>query len=108
MTPESGATAWVPDACTLPTVEQPLRTLEFATLLGETARRVHRRSATRLEVVIPAAAESAARDLARRESECCAFFAFSFEGDADDTVMGIEVPPAHSDILDAMQARAAR
>ncbi len=36
MTTESG---WVPDACTLPTVDQPLRVAEFDDLFARAAKR---------------------------------------------------------------------
>jgi hypothetical protein len=60
-----------------------------------------------LDLVLPRAVEKAARDLARRESECCAFFAFEFEQAGDDVVMRIAVPPAQVEVLDALEARVA-
>jgi hypothetical protein len=45
-------------------------------------------------------------DLTDRESRCCSFFEFSVDGDDDGLVLGIAVPPARSDILDALTARA--
>ncbi|BBZ16187.1 hypothetical protein [Mycolicibacterium gadium] len=93
---------WVPEACTLPTSERPLRLAEFGELFTWVLRseRVHD---TRLDLVLPADVESAARDVARRESECCSFFTFEFDGAGDDVVMRIEVPVAHTDVLDAIE-----
>jgi hypothetical protein len=36
--------------------------------------RAERPDPTRLDLVVPRAVEAAARDLARRESDCCSFF----------------------------------
>jgi len=99
---------WAPDACTLPTAQRPLRVAEFDDVFTA-ARRSQRPAPTRLDLVLPRAVESAARDLARRESECCSFFTFEFEslGDdlGDDVVMHIAVPPEHVGVLDALEAR---
>ena len=99
---------WAPDACTLPTAQRPLRVAEFDDVFTA-VRRSQRPAPTRLELVLPGAVESAARDLARRESECCSFFTFEFEsvGDdrGDDVVMHIAVPPEYVGVLDALEAR---
>jgi len=97
---------WAPDACTLPTTERPLRVAEFNELFTA-ARRAERPQATRLDVVLPREVEAAGRDLARRESECCSFFAFEFESVGDDVVLHISVPPSQVEVLDALEARAA-
>ncbi len=39
--------SWVPDACTLPTVEQPLRLKEFDDLFRDAVSAVHHIDATR-------------------------------------------------------------
>ena len=85
---------WAPDACTLPTVERPLRVAEFDDLFTA-VRRSERGLPTRLDLVLPRDIEAAARDLARRESDCCSFFTFDFESVGDDAVM-------HIDVLDAL------
>src|SRR5690348_16526591 len=64
------------DACTLPTAERPLRLAEFQTLFATALRGQERLSPTHLRWRIDPAAESTARDLTARESECCSFFAF--------------------------------
>jgi hypothetical protein len=97
---------WAPDACTLPTAERPLRVAEFDDLFTFVVR-AQRRVPTRLDLVLPRDIEATARDLARRESECCSFFTFGFEAVGDDVVMHIAVPPEHVEVLDALEARAA-
>lgn len=98
---------WAPDACTLPTTERPLRGAEFEDLFA-LARRKMRPQTTRLDLVVPSNIEAAARDLARRESECCSFFAFDFESAGDVVVMHISVPPEQVGVLDAIEARVAQ
>jgi hypothetical protein len=97
---------WTPDACTLPTSERPLRVAEFDDLFAFVVR-AERREPKRLDLVLRRIVEAPARDLARRESECCSFFTFEFESIGDDLVMRIGVPPEHVAVLDAIQARAA-
>ena len=94
----------VPDVCTLPTAERPLRVAEFDELFTKVLR-VDRATPTSLQLVLPRAADFTARDLTDRESQCCSFFAFGFESDGENVMMRIEVPPAHKDVLDALEAR---
>ena len=68
---------WAPEACTLPTSERPLRVAEFDDLFGLVLRSERVTEATRLDLCAAADVEAAARDLARRESECCSFFTSS-------------------------------
>jgi hypothetical protein len=97
---------WTPEACTLPTAERPLRVAEFDDLFTA-VRRSERPQPRLLDLALPRDIEVAARDLARSESECCSFFAFEFEDVGDDVVMHIAVPPAHVEVLDALEARVA-
>lgn len=97
---------WAPEACTLPTADRPLRIAEFDDLFTFVVR-AERRAATLLDLVLRRIVEDVARDLARRESQCCEFFTFHFEAAGDDVVMHIGVPPRHVDVLDALEARAA-
>jgi hypothetical protein len=103
ITPSSGD--WVPDSCTLPTAEQPVRIAEFDRLFAESVRHTDRPSRTRLDLLLDADAEPAARDLAARESACCSFFAFIFDSTIDGLVMRIEVPGNQAEVLDALAAR---
>jgi hypothetical protein len=52
--------------------------------------------------------ETAARDLARRESECSWFFTFEFDSADENVVMHIGVPQSQADVLDGLEARVAR
>ncbi|GAB4588818.1 hypothetical protein [Nocardia sp. IFM 10818] len=101
--------AWVAvDACALPTTEQPLRIAEFDALFRDALRGIDRVSPTRLRLDLDAAAETRARELAARESSCCSFFAFGFAQAGKQLVrMDIDVPPARSEVLDGLAARAA-
>jgi hypothetical protein len=98
---------WAPDACTLPTEERPLRVAEFDDLFAYVLRS-DRREPTYLEIAIPADVEAAARDLARRESECCSFFTFHFDSAGESVIMRIEVSPDQIAVLDAIETRVAR
>ncbi|ORB61600.1 hypothetical protein [Mycolicibacterium tusciae] len=95
---------WAPDACTLPTSERPLRIAAFSDLFGHVLRWT-RSETTRLDLVLPSDIESAARDLAGRESECCSFFTFTFEVADDHLVMHICVPTSQVVVLDAIETR---
>jgi hypothetical protein len=97
---------WAPDACTLPTPERPLRVAEFDALFSDVLR-MQRPDPTRLDLVLPREAETAARDLAARESECCSFFTFEFEAAGDDVVMHVGVPPQQVEVLDAIEGHVA-
>lgn len=96
---------WVPDACTLPTVEQPTRVAEFDRFFAESVRSLARPAPTRLDLHVAAAAEAAARDLAARESTCCSFFTFDFDTTGTGLVMRVGVPAAYVEVLDAFAAR---
>jgi hypothetical protein len=95
---------WAPDSCTLPSAERPLRVVEFDDLFASVLRS-ERPEGTRLELVIPRALEASARDLARRESQCCSFFSFGFETAGDDVLMRVSVPPPQVGVLDALATR---
>lgn len=114
---------WVPDTCTLPTVECPTRLAEFDALFATALLAQERLSPTRLRWLLRAAAEPAARDLTARETECCSFFSFTFRraGSAapgsttapapvrhdEPLTVDVAVPPAHVAVLDALAERAA-
>lgn len=106
MTTTGTADGWVPSACTLPTVEQPLRLAEFDNFFRTAVHEATRTKPTHLNLVIAPESEAVARDLAERESLCCSFFEFAFESAADGgLVMRIGVPDEHADVLDALYAR---
>ena len=105
---------WVPAACTLPTVEQPLRLAEFDTLFTTSLRSVERSSARHARLVLAGDGTLAARvrQLADAETSCCSFFTFTLTpltSDRTNTIsvaLDIEVPPAHSEVLAALVGRA--
>lgn len=96
---------WVPDACTLPTAEQPFRVAEFDQLFAEHLRSAERVDAQTLDLTLDPSAEATAADLIARESECCSFFTFTLTGALQ---LRITVPPAHTAVLDGLTARLPR
>jgi hypothetical protein len=109
---DQGATelAWVPDACALPTAEQPLRLAEFDELFTAAVRGADRLATRQLRVTLSGGAdlEESVRDLADPEAQCCSFFSFTVSTPEPGLVrLDIEVPAGHVDVLDALQARAA-
>jgi hypothetical protein len=99
--------AWVPEACTLPTAERPLRVAEFDELFATALRGQQRVAPTLLRWRLDRAAEPAARDLADRETRCCSFFTFTFAPAGDDVQVDVEVRAASAGVLDALAERAA-
>lgn len=102
---------WVPQACTLPTAQQPLRLAEFDDLFANALDNSERlsRQHLRLNLTGPAHLQATVQDLAARENECCSFFAFTVTSEAPGRVaFDIEVPAAHADVLDALADRAVR
>lgn len=98
---------WVPQACTLPTVEQPLRRAEFDGLFAEDVLNVSHESPHRLRLQLRADPDAAARaaGLAVKETGCCSFFSFDL-AIADGTVsLDVSVASAHTAVLAALAAR---
>lgn len=104
-----GVWTWAtPDACTLPTAEQPLRVAEFDGLFAHAVTWVDRPDATRLLLGLrpdPSVAARAA-DLAVRESECCSFFTFALTVNGERLHLEVTVPGERTDVLDSLAARA--
>jgi hypothetical protein len=102
----------VPDACTLPTAERPLRLAEFDELFATAVRRVEQVNTThiRLWLTGPAGLEATVRDLTARETECCSFFTFTVTGrrtdDGSALTLDIEVPDQYADVLASLTVRA--
>ena len=102
----------VPDACTLPTVDQPLRLAEFDSLFATALRTVQPDGPTRTRMLLsgPAGLEATVRDLTARESECCSFFTFTVTGKpvdgAEAVTLVIAVPDAYADVLESLTDRA--
>ena len=99
---------WAPSACTLPTVERPLREREFSALFATALRDVHQVDATRADLVLEPASEATARDLAARELSCCSFFTFDFANAGGALTMSVTVPAQHAAVLEALVATAKR
>jgi hypothetical protein len=97
----------VPEACTLPTVEQPVRLAEFDSLFATSLVGQTRIAPHLLRWSLDPKAEEVARDLTARETECCSFFRFDFTLQPDGLVVDVQVPPAQVKVLDALAARAA-
>lgn len=101
----------VPEACTLPTAEQPVRLAEFDELFA-TVHRVDPVSAThaRLHLIGAAGLAARVRDLTARETECCSFFTFTTTpapaAGGEAVVLDIEVPPAYAEVLASLTGRA--
>ena len=97
------------NACTLPTVERPLRLAEFDALFTEAVRSV-RSDDGRLWMHLTgdAGLRERVRDLAHREGACCSFFTFVVDGSDTDVTLEITVPPERRDILTALADRAVR
>lgn len=104
---------WSPiAACTLPTVEQPLRAAEFDDLFVDTLTEIDQEVDTRVRLSLvgaPGLVERV-RELVERESRCCSFFEFTiheFDSGVDrnrqvGVHLGIAVPPSHAGVLAAM------
>ena len=98
---------WVPESCTLPTVERPLRVAEFDALFATVTRPAERRGAMRLRVHLPGGPDTLARvrDLVAREAACCEFFSFELRPSDTDTELDVGVPESQVAVLDAVQRR---
>ncbi|MEV0453894.1 hypothetical protein [Catellatospora methionotrophica] len=109
MTEHDPGPGWVPQACTLPTAQQPLRLAEFDAVFTCAVRTAERVGDTHLRLTMSGGPdlEARVRDLAASESECCSFFTFTTSSNAPGQVtLDIEVPPAHADVLSALAQRA--
>lgn len=98
---------WAPQACTLPTVEQPSRLAEFDELFATAVRAVERLDASRVRFDLrpePAVAARAA-DLLVRETDCCSFFTFTLTATGGTLLLEVSVPSAHVEVLDALVDR---
>ncbi|MEH1127249.1 hypothetical protein [Micromonospora sp. CPCC 206061] len=109
MTEISAPGAFTPDACTLPTVERPLRLAEFDDLFTTGVRSVHRvdRTRSRLELEPDPQIAARAADLVVRETGCCGFFTFTLTASQGQVLLEVAVPDSQVDVLDALTDRAA-
>lgn len=98
----------MPQACTLPTADRPLRVAEFDELFDGSVRSVVRSDLTRLRVQLEARPQVAAwcASLAVRETECCSFFTFAITASGGELWLDVTVPDVHVGVLDGLQERA--
>ncbi|NHC22978.1 hypothetical protein G6553_07315 [Nocardioides sp. IC4_145] len=99
---------WVAAACTLPTVEQPLRRQEFDDLFATDVLDVIEESATRTRFSLRPDAQAASRAaaLAVKETGCCSFFDFDLAIAGGKVTLSIGTAPAHQEVLAALTTRA--
>jgi hypothetical protein len=100
--------SWAPQACTLPTSEQPLRVAEFDQFFTDAVRSVDRAAPTRLVLDLEPTAEvaSQAAGLAARETGCCSFFTFTLTASGGALGLEVSVPAGYVNVLDALAHRA--
>jgi len=104
----------VPDACTLPTVERPLRLAEFDTLFTTAVRTVETLDPThaRMRLAGPTGLDATVRDLTARETACCSFFTFTVtavpdaDPDTEALTLDVRVPARYADVLASLAGRA--
>jgi hypothetical protein len=98
---------WVPESCTLPTAERPLRVAEFDALFATVTRPAERLGPMRLRLHLPGGPDAlaGARDLVARETGCCSFFSFELRPSGTATELDVGVPGSQVAVLDAVQRR---
>lgn len=98
----------MPEACTLPSVEQPVRRDEFDELFGSDVLVVVRESptTTRFELRADAEVASRAATLAVKETGCCSFFAFDLAIAEGEVTLRVSTAADHQDVLAALTGRA--
>jgi hypothetical protein len=108
MTNNLMADDWVPAACTLPTVDQPLRRAEFDDLFANDVLTVDQISPAEVRFELRADPEVAGRaaSLAARETGCCSFFTFDLTITDGRLAMVVSTAPEHAPVLAALTARA--
>ena len=99
---------WSSEACTLPTVDQPLRRAEFDDLFRQHVVTAVRTTTQALRLELRDGQEVAARAalLAVKETGCCSFFTFDLHISEGKAAMVISTDPAHGDIITALAERA--
>ncbi len=99
---------FAPAACTLPTVQQPLRVREWDELFATGTLRVDRPDPHHAVFDLHPDPKNAGRaaDLAIRESQCCSLFRFSLFASGGRLVLDVSVQTAQVEILDALVGQA--
>jgi hypothetical protein len=93
-----------PQACTLPTVERPLRVAEFDRLFTRAAAAVERLGPQAARIVLPPSPETAAEaaNLVVRETRCCSFFTFFLIATGGQVHLEVRVPQDQTPVLDSL------
>jgi hypothetical protein len=104
----SASESWAPSACTLPTVERPMRIAEFDRLFADAVRVVGRPEPTRLTLELEPSDAVAAQtaSLVVRETACCSFFTFNLIATGGALRLEVSVPLGHVDVMDALEVQA--
>jgi hypothetical protein len=91
----------IPIACTLDGAAARAQLNEWRFLVTDAVERCVRVSPTRTELVLRSDVDglSALAHLTQLETRCCAFFRFTFEVNATNFVLTIEVPTEASPVL---------
>ncbi|MBB5926598.1 hypothetical protein [Streptomyces echinatus] len=99
--------AWVPQSCTLPTEQRPLRVAEWDELFTERLTALSRPEPLRLHLDLAGGpgVEERVRDLAEREGCCCSFFTFTVTSAEDLIGLDIAVDQRHAAVLEALAVR---
>lgn len=99
---------WVPQTCTLPMAEQPLRVAEFDALFAEAVTSVERIGPDRVRMDLRAEPGVAGRaaELAAAETGCCSFFTFTLTASGGSLSLEVSLPSQYVEVLDALSARA--
>ncbi|MFG1925360.1 hypothetical protein [Cryptosporangium sp. NPDC048952] len=91
----------IPESCTLPTAERPLRVAEFDALFAASVRGVERLAPEHLVLTLGDFDRATVEDLIARETACCSFFTFTL----NESTLHVEVPAAHVAVLDSLASR---
>ncbi|WP_407547661.1 hypothetical protein QOM21_01500 [Streptomyces sp. Pv4-95] len=101
--------AWVPQSCTLPMQELPLRVAEWDALFSDRLTSLSRPHPLHLRLYLAGGpgVEDLVRDLVGRESGCCSFFTFTTAPGEELIRLDISVDQAHETVLETLASRAA-
>ena len=99
---------WLPEASSLPTVEQPLRRREFDEFFHDDIIGVVLEAPQRIRLGLRAERTAAGRaaSLAAKETGCCSFFTFELKITDGSVSIMVYAAPAHAPVLAALAARA--
>ena len=99
---------WIPESCTLPTAERPLRRAEFDDLFAEDVLMVQENSPLEVRLELRADPDVAARAarLAAKETVCCSFFRFDLVATDGRVAMVVSTESPHEVVLAALAERA--